>query len=212
VKTINVLLFLTCVLCAPVAFCTESSSDSNAAGEAFRASYASEKSMEYEEAIKAILPLKETPALKYVVNVRLGWLYYLNASYANSRNAYQTALKTTPGSIEAKLGYMLPVLAQGNFDEAELIAKQIIEVDKLNYYANLRMAYALRMQRKFLDAEKIDTQMLQYFPSDVTLLTELALAKVGQNRPAKKIFNDILTLDPDNATAKYYIEKFPKLQ
>lgn len=212
INCIYMTILAAAIVCARIALCTEGNSDTNAASEAFRASYASEKSQEYEEAIKAILPLKDNPSLRYAANVRLGWLYYLNANYASSRNAYQQALKASPASIEAKLGYMLPVLAQGNFDEAEATAKQIIEVDRNNYYANLRMAYALRMQRKFVEAEKIDMQMLQYFPTDVTLLTELALAKVGQNRPARKIFNDILTLDPDNATAKWYVEKYAKLQ
>lgn len=182
---------------------------SSTPAESYKNSFIAEKSYDYEEAIRQIIPLKEVPAYKYVAHFRLGWLYYCTANYANSRNAYQNALKIHPTSVEARVAYLLPVLAQGSYEEAETIAKQIIDTDRFNFYANLRLAYALRMQRKFAPAEKIDTQMLQYFPSDVTFMTELGLAKLGlqQNDEAKKIFAEILSVDPDNVTAKAVLVK-----
>ena len=177
--------------------------------EAYKNSFVAEKALDYEEAIRRLIPLKDLPQYKYAAQFRLGWLYYCTANYANSRNAYQNALKVQPASIEARVAYLLPVLAQGSYEEAETIAKQITETDRFNYFANVRLAYALRMQRKFAPAEKVDLQMLQYYPSDVTIMTELGLAKLGQQQqdPAKKIFADILALDPDNVTAKAVLLK-----
>ncbi len=204
----TVMLALVLALFSSGAFAQDTASE-NAASECFKNSYASERSLEYEEAMKALLPLKDSPVYRYVVHLRMGWLYYLAGNYANSRNSYQSAIKQSPNSVEARLGYMLPVLAQGNWDEAEATAKQIISVDKNNYYANLRWAYALRMQRKYSQAEAINAQMLMLFPSDLTLMTEMALLKVAmqQREQYKKLFTDIQTLDPDNATAKYYLTK-----
>jgi len=172
--------------------------------ENYRISFVSEASKDYDDAIRRVLTVKHLPTYRYTAQLRLGWLYYCINSYAASRNAYQNALKAHQTSVEARVAMLLPILAQGSFDEAEMIAKQVIEVDKLNYYANLRLAYALRMQKKFIPAEKIDVMMLEYFPSDVTFQTELGLAKLGQLQrdAAKKIFTDILAVDPDNVTAK----------
>ncbi|MEZ4765018.1 MAG: hypothetical protein R3C26_18120 [Calditrichia bacterium] len=54
-----------------------------------------------------------------------------------------------------------------------------MNVDYYNYYGNLRLAYALRMQQKFDVAVKITQKMLAIYPIDVHFLTEFALGKIG---------------------------------
>jgi hypothetical protein len=77
-----------------------------------------------------------------------------------------------------------------------------VRVDPANYYGNLRLAFALRMQKKAAAAEEILTRQLAFYPTDIRLLTEWGLVKVAQDQPAGRIFNDILTLDPENVVAK----------
>jgi tetratricopeptide (TPR) repeat protein len=204
--TVSAMLAFTLLISS--ASSADASSDATPA-EAYKNSFIAEKALDYEEAIRHLIPLKDMPLYKYAAQFRLGWLYYCTANYANSRNAYQNALKVQPASLEARVAYLLPVLAQGSYEEAETIAKQITDTDRFNYFANVRLAYALRMQRKFSPAEKVDLQMLQYYPSDVTIMTELGLAKLGQQQqePARKIFTEILAVDPDNVTAKAVLAK-----
>ena len=172
--------------------------------EAYHKSYRYEKAQSYDDAIKAITPVLAAYPQGYTVNLRLGWLCYLAGNYANSKSYYQAAMKVAPASLEAKLGYTLPLLAQERYDDTETITKQIIRVDDANYYANLRLAFALRMQKKLDAAEEVLNRALPLYPTDVKYLTELGLVKVAQDQctAARRIFTDVLTLDPENVVAK----------
>ena len=175
--------------------------------DAYHSSYRYEKTQNYADAIKALAPVVTTYPQGYTVNLRLGWLYYLSGNYANAKTYYQTAMKTAPASIEAKLGYTLPLLAQERYEETEMIAKQILRVDLSNYYANLRLAFVLRMQKKYDAAEEVLNRYLPLYPTEVKFLTELGLVKIARNQTeaARRIFIDVVTLDPENVTAKEYL-------
>ena len=199
-KTILVILLLTCS-------CSYGLSD-KAIRDAYYKSYNYEKMEDYTDAIKALMPVLKDYPDTYTVNFRLGWLYYLNKKYANSLESYGKAIKITPTSLEAKSGRLLPLLAQQRFKEAEEAAFKILQVDHYNYYGNLRLAYALRMQRKYNVAETINLKMLALYPLDILYLTEYALAKHGQGDidTAIKTFHSVLILDPENVTAKGYLK------
>ena len=197
-------LFLSCCLFALGARAAMNDSEIR---DAYYKSYRDEKAQSYADAIRALAPVAEANPQGYTVNLRLGWLNYLQGSYAASRTYYETAMKVAPNSIEARLGYLLPLLALERYTDAESVAQQVIRVDPANYYANLRLAYALRLQKKYAAAEEIVSRQLVSYPTDVSLLTELGLLKVAQNRPAERIFNDVLTLDPENAVAKAQLSK-----
>ena len=174
--------------------------------DCYQKSYRFESSKDYEEAIKVIMPVHSAHPQAYTVNLRLGWLNYLNGNYGSSKSYYLAAMKVAPSSIEAKLGYTLPLLALERYEETEIITKQIMRIDASNYYANLRFAFALRMQKKYEPAEEVLNRMLLLYPTDIKFLLESGLVKVAQNQmdSARKIFNEVLILDPENATAKAY--------
>ncbi len=172
--------------------------------KAYESSYRYEAVQNYEKAIHSLMPVYNEYPNGYTVNLRLGWLYYLWGKYRNSLEHYRKAMEVLPYSVEAKLGYMLPLMAQGKFSEVEKVAYQILQMDYYNYYANLRLAYALRMQKKYKLALEVCNKMLAVYPTDVSFLVELALAHIGLGNKdkAKLILGDVLILDPDNATAK----------
>jgi Tfp pilus assembly protein PilF len=180
---------------------------------AYVKSYHYEKVQNYADAITAIAPIFTADPKSYIVNLRLGWLCYLSGDSTNSKSHYQAAMIAAPGSLEAKLGYLLPLLAEKHYDDAEVIAKQVIQVDASNYYANLRLAFAMRMEKKNDAAEEVLKHVLMLYPSDVNGLTELGLVKVAQNQfsTAQRIFADVLTLDTENAVAKMQLAGIAKL-
>ncbi len=177
--------------------------------DAYYKSYNYEKIENYTDAIKAIMIVYQEYPNGYTVNLRLGWLYYLNENYANSLSHYEKAIQISPYSIEAKLGHLLPLLAQEKYGEVEKEAFKILDVDYYNYYGNLRLIFALRMKEKYDVAEKIALKMLAVYPIDVSFLTEFGLIKHAQGKVdrAIQIFSDVLILDPENITAKNYLKK-----
>ena len=89
---------------------------------AFAKSYAYEKDKEYTKAIAEILAVYDEKS--YETNIRLGWLYYGNTTYTTSATYYAKAVVLMPYSIEARLGYILPEKALGNWDLSLPLMKQ----------------------------------------------------------------------------------------
>jgi len=174
--------------------------DTTAVQECFRQSYKAEAAGQYQDAIKALQSVPKS----YVVEYRTAWLSYQNKDYVGAETHYQAALKVAPESLEARVGSLLPLLAQQRYADVETAARQILRTDPNNYTAALRLSVALRWQGKFPQAEEIATRLSNLYPTDTSFLLELAYAKWGQGlKPAAKaLFNKILILDPDNATAK----------
>ncbi len=177
-----------------------STSSADPTRAAYQSAYRLEKQIKYDDAIKAL----KAVANSYTLDMRLGWLYYLNRDYISSQTHYQNAIKNSPNSLEAKLGCLLTLLAEKRYAEAETTARQVMHVDSNNYYANLRLSYALRYQLKFEQADEIASHMSNLYPTDAYFLSELALAKIGlkQQAAAKKIFNEIRLQEPDNTQPK----------
>ena len=174
---------------------------------AYYNSYKYEIAGDYKDAIRSLMVVYKSYPNGYTVNLRLGWLYYLDRKYSNSIYHYKKAVKVMPYSVEAKLGLTLPLLAQGKFNSVEKICYQILNQDFYNYYANLRLVYVLRMQKKYDLAEKIVNKMLYIYPTDTKFLLELGILNYEKKNynSAKKIFNDVLILDPENIKAKEYL-------
>jgi tetratricopeptide (TPR) repeat protein len=182
--------------------------DSDAAASAFAESYQSEAAGEYVDAMDALVNTYNKYPADYTINLRYGWLYYMSGEFDDSMSHYRAAIQAEPESIEARLGYMLPLLALERYADVETAAYQVLKKDSNNYLATLRLVTALRLEGKWDVAEKAAREMLALYPSDVSFLAELAVIKAGQGNEnsAREISRTIRILDPDNATAAYYLE------
>jgi tetratricopeptide (TPR) repeat protein len=171
---------------------------------AYHRSFDFERRERYQEAIRALAPVYEAFPNGYTVNLRMGWLFYLNANYANSLGHYDVAITAAPAALEPKLGRLLPLLAQARWADAETLAYQVVSIDHYNYYGNLRLVIALRMQRKLEAAYQVALKMLRAYPTDVLYLLELALVHDarGEGAEARRLFGEVLILDPQNETAR----------
>ena len=170
---------------------------------AYYASYKSERAGNYKQAAADIEPVYKAYPAGYTVNVRLGWLYYLDGKHTNSKYYYENATKASQYSVDAKLGYTLPLMAQQEWAKVEEVCQQVIKIDYYNYLGNLRLAYAMRLGGKFGPAGDVAKKMLAIHPGDTSFLTELALdlEGTGDKKNPPLIYLDILTLDPQNSTA-----------
>lgn len=171
--------------------------------EGFRKAYNLENEGKYTEAIASLANVKTNKTYEYFVNLRLGWLNYLAGQQVESQNRYESAVKLAPRAVEPLVGLLLPLLAQEKFTDAEQIARQAVQLDSLNYFARLRLGYALRKQQKFAEAEKSNDLLLRRYPGDVTMLLEQALTLEGLHRPdeALRLFRRVQLLAPENPIA-----------
>jgi tetratricopeptide (TPR) repeat protein len=142
--------------------------------EALQQSASLETSKDYDKAISALLPASAENPNDYTLNVRLGWLFYQAKKYDDSERSYQAAIQTAPKSVEAKLGYCLVLIADAKYQMAEPVARQIVELDPSNYYGNIRLAVALRLEGKTTEAKEVVERNLAKYPTDSYFNSEAA--------------------------------------
>jgi tetratricopeptide (TPR) repeat protein len=168
---------------------------------AFSQSYELEKTGKYAEAIDALKPVGKKST--YLLEYRLGWLYYLSGNHPVSRQHYVAASQAAQKSIEARLGFLLPTLSLVKYYEAETAARTVLSLDASHYTASVRLAYALRMQGKNRPAREVLAPMLMLYPTDVSLLIEqLYNSTVLKQNDVRELCDRILAVDPTNAEAK----------
>jgi tetratricopeptide (TPR) repeat protein len=170
-------------------------------------SFEYERTQDYGNAIRALAPVHEAYPNGYTVNLRMGWLFYLNGNFANANAHYEVAMTAAPFALEPRLGAMLPLMAQERWSDVESLGYQVVSIDHYNYYGNLRLAIGLRAQGKLDAASQIAIKMATAYPTDVSFLTELAFVRVaqGDDEEATRLFGEILILDPENQQARSYL-------
>ena len=129
---------------------------------AFQQSIQAERQKNLTAAINALKSLGPAGEKLYLVQLRLGWLMFASGRHDDSRRHYATATKIVPTSIEARLGYGQPLYAQRQYKDLEVLARQILQIDKENYTANLKLAIVLRLMKQPGAADEILRRMMRY--------------------------------------------------
>jgi len=177
--------------------------------EIYYKSYNYEKMGDYKDSIKVLIPLYNRYPHSYTLNLRLGWLFYVNKKYNNSIKHYQKASLDLPYSLETKLGLIKDYLAMQDYKRALKIGNLILREDYYNYYGNYYEILALKEIKDYKSALSVTNKMLTLYPISVLFLNSLGEIYYleGKKDLAKKVFKDVLTLDPNNIFAKSYIKK-----
>ncbi len=166
-------------------------------------SYDYEKVGRYKEAIKVLAPLYKKYPNGYTLNLRFGWLFFLNKNYSDAITYYNKASLLSPYSIEPKLGKIRVLLSTYKYEKAEMVGNQILKIDFYNYYANLYTIKSLIFQKKYNSALAMTKKMLSLYPTDIKFLEELAIIyKATNSKYLKKVYQDILVLDPNNVLVR----------
>jgi tetratricopeptide (TPR) repeat protein len=173
---------------------------------AFSKSYSFEYETQYAKAIAA---LEETGSDNYQVNLRLGWLHYLNKSYARSEQYYRKAVGQEPGSVEARFGMALPLSATGNWNEVLDTYLEILKIDPNNSIANYRTASIYYNRREYVDASAYLAKVIRMYPFDYdsNLLNGKILVASGKSEEARKFLEKALQYNPQSAEVKAALKK-----
>ncbi len=177
--------------------------------EAYYSSYNYEKMGDYKDAIKVLIPVYKKYPDGYTINLRLAWLFYLNKNYQNAIKHYQKAAMILPYSVEPKLGLMRVYNTIGDYDNSLKVGNSLLKTDYYNYYGNYYEIVALMGKKNYKVASELAQKMLTLYPTSVLFLNVLAenYWYMGKKETAKKIFKDVLILDPNNVIAKEYLKK-----
>lgn len=162
-------------------------------------SYDYEQMGKYTEAIKVLTPLYNKYPKGYTLNLRFGWLFYLNKNYNDSIKYYQNASLINPYALDPRLGLIQVYLDTYSYKKAEMVSYELLKIDFYNYYANLYVTKALIAQKKYDIARENINKMLALYPTDISYLEQLAIVyKLTNNQYLQKLYEDILILDPNN--------------
>jgi tetratricopeptide (TPR) repeat protein len=82
-----------------------------------------------------------------------------------------------------------------------------VKKDYYNFYGNYYLAKAFYYKKDYKNALLITNKMLNIYPTNVLFLTQLGLIYENLDKQkAKKIFEDVIILDPNNVTANKYLK------
>jgi len=168
---------------------------------AFASSYTMEYCAKYAEAITELKNVYD--ANSYETNLRLGWLCYMSKDYASSCTYYKTATDLLPMSIEAKLGYVLPLSALSKWDDVITVYKSILKMDTYNSTVNYRLGLIYYNRKDYPSAKVyLDNAINTYpFDYDIVSLTAWNDVMLGKTEDAKTLFNKVLLIRPSDTTA-----------
>jgi tetratricopeptide (TPR) repeat protein len=167
----------------------------------FKASYELEAAAKYDQAIAALEQVYDENS--YEINLRLGWLNYLGGDYPASQQYYSKAINLLPYAIEAKLGYVLPVSALGNWNEVVKVYESILVIDPQNTLTNYRLGLIYYERGEFEKAFSYVEKVVNLYPFDydsVVLFAWINL-KMSDFRKAKVLFSKSLLIVPGNESA-----------
>lgn len=183
--------------------------DYNALINAFKQSYSLENEGKFTEAAGELKKVYD--AGSYEINLRLGWLTYKAGSFIESMDYYKKATVLKPYAIEARLGFVMPAAAAGNYKEVEEQYTSILNVDPMNTTANYWMGVIFYNREQLDTALKYFEKVVNLFPFDYDSVIMYAWTnyKLHNLREAKVLFQKALLIKPDDSSA---LEGLGKIQ
>jgi len=168
---------------------------------AFKKSYEYEKNGEYTKAVTELKNVYREDS--YELNVRLGWLLYLAGSFSESSEYYHKASDLKPYSVEARLGYALPVSSMGNWTVVKAEYFKILEIDPMNTVVNYRLGLIFFNAKDYQTALKYFETVVNLFPFDYDSVIMYAWTNfyLGKLREAKVLFQKALLMKPGDDSA-----------
>ncbi|MEI8075501.1 MAG: tetratricopeptide repeat protein [Bacteroidota bacterium] len=181
--------------------------DNLALRKAFKESYTFEYSKLYAEAIAALAKVHDENS--YELQLRLGWLNYMNKNYTQSQAFYSKAVSLKPYAVEAKLGLVKPLSALESWDKVLQLYEEVIKIDPQNYTANYWAGAIYYTRKKYEPASRLFEKIVNLYPFDYDGNHMLAWTylNMGKNNEAKAFFNKALLNRPDDSSSLDGISK-----
>jgi len=172
-----------------------------ASQRAFSESYTQEYNKRYADAIAAISKVYDDDS--YEMNLRLGWLHYMNKNYTQSQTFYQKAVSRKPYSIEARLGLVKPLSILESWDKVLAQYEEILKVDPQNTTALYWGGVIYYQRKKYETAARYFEKLVNLYPFDYDATHMLAwtYSFQGKTNDARVLFRKALLIRPGDASA-----------
>jgi tetratricopeptide (TPR) repeat protein len=167
----------------------------------FVKSFESEKSGNYTAAINSMKTIYKADS--YIINIRLGWLYYLAKQYTESIKYYDKSIALKPYAIEARFGAVKPLSAIESWDKVKTHYLEILKIDPQNTIANYWLGVIYYNRKDYVSAIKLFEKVVNLYPLDYDSVIMLAWSKLntGKSADARVLFNQALILRPNDSSA-----------
>jgi len=167
----------------------------------FVKSFEAEKSGNYTASINTMKTIYKSDS--YLINIRLGWLYYLAKQYAESIKYYEKSIALKPYAIEARFGCVKPLSAIESWDKVKANYVEILKIDPQNTIANYWLGVIYYNRKDYVSATKLFEKVVNLYPLDYDSVIMLAWSKLntGKSADAKVLFTHALILRPNDSSA-----------
>jgi tetratricopeptide (TPR) repeat protein len=198
IRSIKKVILAAVILAFPVLSIAQ---DFNVKASAFKESYELEEKGDYSTAVNTLKKVYQQD--DYPLNLRLGWLSYLNGSFIESTAYYNKAIQLKPYAIEPRLGLAYPASAMGNWTQVKDQYYKILEIDPQNTLVNYRLGMIAYSNENYPEALKYFEKVVNLYPFDYDSLIMFAWTslRLGKLREAEVLFKQVLLLNPGDESA-----------
>jgi tetratricopeptide (TPR) repeat protein len=175
--------------------------DTKKVQDAFQQSYTLEAKYNYKSAISILKSVYTDKS--YELNLRLGWLSYLDSNQTASLSYYQKAIDLMPNAIEPKFGIVYPLSVLGKWDEVIKQYDFILKLDPNQTTANYRLGLIYYNRGQFEKAKTYLDKFLGLYPFDydAVMMSAWVNLMLNKNAEAKTLFNRALLISPGDKLA-----------
>ncbi|HBG69391.1 MAG TPA: hypothetical protein DHV29_06650 [Bacteroidales bacterium] len=169
--------------------------------KAFSESYVSENEKNY---VAALVPLKKVYDEKsYELNLRIGYLLFLNENYSESKLYYTKACNLESKSIEARLGLANAIFSNAEYSLLKAVYEEILRIDPNHSVTNYRLGLIYYYAKDYATALTFFKKINAMYPFDYDSLLMMGWTNyfLGKTTDAKLYFNKVLLYNPGDTSA-----------
>lgn len=169
--------------------------------KAFSESYTYEYDGKYAAATQPLM--KYYNEKSYELNLRIGWLNYLQKNYTASRDYYRKAAGLKPYSVEARLGLAKPLAALESTDELLKTYEEILKIDPQQITANYWAGVIHYNRKRYEQASRHFERMVNLYPFDYDANHMLGWTylQLGRTAESRLLFQKALLIRPGDPSA-----------
>lgn len=169
--------------------------------KAFSESYTLESEGKYAAAAQSLMKYYNDKS--YELNLRIGWLNYLQKNYTASRDYYRKATGLKPYSVEARLGLIKPLAALESTDELLKIYEEILKIDPQQVTANYWAGVIQYNRKRYEQASRYFERLVNLYPFDYDANHMLGWTylQLGRTAESRLLFQKALLIRPGDASA-----------